>query len=216
MKYDKCAACSMHSLGARVGCSGPELPFCMVTVFIEPEQRQNRLSVFAACLSSALIDVGLPGLAKARTSSEFKERSQISTGVAALAWMVAGRKCFVCVHVAVTVLSDQMHCAVWYSLGALPGLWGVPVCIALSSCRGLPEDAACCFETPIDRSIAVLPCSALRLEKQVPKKSGTEVWGSDEHVQESETVGLRGGSATAVPLQIFKDVLTLLLTPRFN
>lgn len=49
MKYDKHAACIMCSLGARVGCSGPELPFCMVTMFIEPEQRQNSLSVFVVC-----------------------------------------------------------------------------------------------------------------------------------------------------------------------
>lgn len=79
MKYDKRTACIMHSLGSR-----PELPFCVVTVFVEPEQRQSRLSVFAACLSSSLEDVDPKGLAKARASSEFKERSQISTGVAAL------------------------------------------------------------------------------------------------------------------------------------
>lgn len=111
---------------------------------------------------------------KARAGSEFKERSQISTGVAVLAWMVAGRKCFVCVHVAVTVLSEQMHHAALYSLGRLPGLWGVLVSIALSSWRGLPADAACCFATSID-SIAALPCSVLRPGKQVPEKSTTEV-----------------------------------------
>lgn len=111
---------------------------------------------------------------KARAGSEFKERSQISTGVAVLAWMVAGRKCFVCVHVAVTVLSEQMHHTAPYSSGRLPGLWGVLVSIALSSWRGLPADAACCFAAPIDRSIAALPCSVLRPGKQVPEKSTTE------------------------------------------